>query len=104
MDATGAVDLELEAGQFSLHHERIVHGSLPNDTDRQRIGLALFYIPTSVRSTIGRRPASLVRGADTYGHWDSDPIPEVDRDPKIMAHMMAAHDRYRDRSVAQEAE
>lgn len=104
VDETGAVDLELEAGQFSLHHERIVHGSLPNETDRHRIGLALFFIPTSVRSTIGRRPAGLVRGTDNYGHWDADPIPETDRDPKIMAHMMAAHDRYRDRSVPQEAE
>ncbi len=104
IDESQAVDLELEAGQFSLHHERIVHGSLANETDRPRIGLSLFYIPTHVRSTVGRRTACLVRGADKYGHWDPDPAPRRDRDPEILAHMRAAHRRYHDRSVRQEAE
>ena len=103
IDETAAVDLVLGAGEFSLHHERTVHGSLPNHGDGPRIGLALFYIPTSVRSTLGRRTAALVRGVDDHGHWDADPEPRRDRDPEIMAHMRAAHARYHDRSVAQEA-
>ena len=61
-------------------------------------------VPTSVRSTLGRRTASLVRGVDTHGHWDPDPEPTRDRDPEILAHMRAASARYHDRSVAQEAE
>ncbi len=103
LDETGAADMELEAGQFSLHHERIVHGSLPNGTDDARIGLALFYIPTHVRSTIGRRTACLVRGADAHGHWDADPVPTIDRDPKILEYVRAAHRRYTDPAVSQEA-
>ena len=103
LDEDLAVDMELEAGQFSLHHERMVHGSLANQTDDVRIGLSLFYVPTHVRSTIGRRTACLVRGIDTYGHWDPDPVPHVDRDPKILEHMRAAHRRYHDHSVPQEA-
>jgi hypothetical protein len=104
LDEAAAVDMPLAAGQFSLHHERTVHGSLPNDTDDVRIGLSLFYIPTHVRSTIGRRTATLVRGIDEYGHWDPDPVPAADRDPAILAYMKRAHERYHDRSVAQEAQ
>ncbi len=103
LDETEAVDLVLRAGEFSLHHERTVHGSLPNRSAAPRIGLALFYIPTSVRSTLGRRTASLARGVDAHGHWDPDPEPRRDRDPEILAHMRAAHARYHDRSVSQEA-
>lgn len=102
-DEAGAVEMALEAGQFSLHHERLVHNSLPNRTDDTRIGLALFYIPPHVRSTIGRRTACLVRGEDTYGHWDADPVPSVDRDPAILDHIRAAHRRYIDPAVPQEA-
>jgi ectoine hydroxylase-related dioxygenase (phytanoyl-CoA dioxygenase family) len=104
IDETPAVDLVLRDGEFSLHHERILHGSLPNRSAAPRIGLTLFYIPTSVRSTLGRRTASLVRGVDDHGHWDADPEPRRDRDPEILAHMRAAHARYHDQTVAQESE
>jgi len=104
LDESTAVDLVLRAGEFSLHHERILHGSLPNQSDGQRIGLTIFYIPTSVRSTVGRRTASLVRGVDDYCHWDADPEPLRDREPEILAHMRAAHARYHDRSVPQETQ
>lgn len=104
IDEASAVDVELQIGEFSLHHEHTVHGSLANDTADPRIGLALFYIPTHVRSTIGRRTARLVRGVDRFHHWDPDPAPRFDRDPLILDHMRAAHRRYTDRSVVQEAE
>ena len=42
IDDSDAVDLVLKAGQFSCHHERIVHGSDVNDTDRMRIGVGIF--------------------------------------------------------------
>ncbi len=104
LDESTAVHMPLAAGEFSLHHEHIVHSSPPNLTDDVRIGLALFYIPTHVRSTIGRRSAHLVRGIDTHGHWDHDPAPRIDRDPLILAHMREAHQRYLDRTVRQESE
>ena len=103
LDESKAVDLELGEGEFSIHHERTAHGSLPNRTDGPRIGLALFYIPTSVRSTIGRRAATLVRGTDRFGHWDDEPVPEVDGDPAILDYMRDAQRRYHDPAYAQEA-
>lgn len=104
IDDSGAVDLVLGAGQFSCHHERIVHGSPPNASPDTRIGLAFFYFPTHVRSTIGRRPASLVRGTDEFGHWDADPVPAADRDTAVLAHIRAASERYVDPRYAQEAQ
>ncbi len=103
IDDREAVDLVLRAGQFSCHHERIVHGSPPNVSPDTRIGLAFFYFPTHVRSTIGRRPASLVRGRDEFGHWDADPVPVGDRDMAVLAHIRAASERYTDPCYAQEA-
>ena len=104
VDETDAVELELRAGQFSCHHERIVHGSDANNTTEARIGLGIFYIPTHVRSTLGRRTACLVRGVDEYGHWDADPVPQADCDLDILAHTREAGARYVDPKYRQEAD
>ena len=104
LDDSGAIDLELKAGQFSCHHERMVHGSLANETEGPRMGIGIFYFPAHVKSTIGRRTALLVRGADEYGHWDADPVPQADLDEEILAHVRAAGARYVDPQYAQEAE
>lgn len=103
IDETSAADLVLKAGQFSCHHERIVHGSGANKTGVPRIGLAFFYIPTQVRSTIGRRTAHLVRGVDDHGHWDDDPVPRHRIDAAIIEHLVEATTRYTDPQYGQEA-
>ncbi len=102
-DESGAVTFELEAGQFSLHHERLAHGSKPNWSHERRIGFAFFFIPTHVRSTLARRSATLVRGTDRYGHWDPDPLPRFDRDPVAFAALRQAWGQYRDGEVKQAA-
>ena len=68
-----------------------------------RIGLGIFYFPAHVRSTIGRRSASLVRGVDEHGHWDADPVPVGDRDEKVWSHVREAGERYVDPTFSQEA-
>jgi chlorinating enzyme len=42
-----AVDVELEAGQLSLHDVYLIHGSNPNRSDRRRAGIAIRYMPGS---------------------------------------------------------
>ena len=96
IDESSAIDIELSPGEFSLHHERTVHGSHANSSSRPRIGYAVFYIPTHVRSTLGRRDAWLVRGHDRFGHWNSDPQPQCDADPRIRTYMRETFERYRD--------
>jgi hypothetical protein len=81
-----AVDIELQPGEFSLHHVRIVHGSEPNRADYRRIGYAIRYLPTYVKQIVGTRDsATLVRGVDDYHHFDPEPGPKADFDADAMA-------------------
>jgi ectoine hydroxylase-related dioxygenase (phytanoyl-CoA dioxygenase family) len=82
--------IELEPGEISLHHVRLVHGSAPNTTGQRRIGFAMRFIPASVAQLVGDRDsATLVRGVDRFGHFDHEPRATVDRDPA----MTALHER-----------
>jgi len=103
-DESRAVTIQLQAGECSLHHERTAHGSKQNRTANPRVGFAFFYIPTHVRSTTGRRTATLVRGVDRYQHWDPDPLPRYDLDPVAYGALRAAWGQYRDGEVKQAAD
>lgn len=85
VDESRAADVALKAGEFSLHHVLLAHGSHPNVSDTRRIGLAIRYIPPSVRQTKIRDAAMLVRGVDTYGHFDLMPDPVSDFDAAARA-------------------
>jgi chlorinating enzyme len=86
VDEKDAVYAELQPGQASLHHVLLFHGSAPNQSDDRRIGLAIRYIPTHVKQAVGARDwATLVRGVDTFGHFDSEPRPSRDLDPAAVA-------------------
>lgn len=96
VDERQAVDVPLRAGEISLHHIRLVHGSKPNTTANRRIGLAIRYIPTYVRQTKVADSATLVRGADRFGHFDAEPAPAADLD----AAALAAHARVMEKQIA----
>ncbi len=86
VDEDDAVDLELSAGEASLHHVRIFHSSGANRSADRRIGVAFRYLPTHVRQTAGiRESAMLVRGVDEYGHFDAEPRPASDLDDAALA-------------------
>ena len=90
VDESQAVDVPLMAGEISLHHIRLVHGSHPNVTNDRRIGLAIRYIPTHVRQVKVKDSAMLVRGVDAYGNFDWEPEPQADADETaITAHAEA---------------
>jgi ectoine hydroxylase-related dioxygenase (phytanoyl-CoA dioxygenase family) len=46
-DESQSVNLELEAGQISLHDVFLVHGSEANTTAQARRGMTLRYMPTA---------------------------------------------------------
>ena len=103
IDESKAVKLELKAGQFSLHHERLVHGSAPNLSNDRRLGMSFTYLPTYVRCNLANRTAVLCRGVDEYNYWQRDPIPECDRDPVCWEAIRFWIDGYADPNVTQEA-
>jgi len=85
VDVNKAVGLAMHAGEMSLHHIKLVHGSAANRTNDRRIGLAIRYIPTYVRQTKVRDSAMLVRGVDKYHHFDDEPRPVADLDEAAVA-------------------
>ena len=85
VEESKAVRLDLEPGEMSLHHVRLVHGSPPNNSADRRIGFAIRYIPTSVRQLEGEDSATLVRGEDRFGHFEFEPRPVSDLHPEMLA-------------------
>jgi hypothetical protein len=85
VDASKAVSIELEPGEMSLHHVRIIHGSPPNASAGRRIGFAIRYIPTYVRQLQGDDSATLVRGVDDFRTFAHEPRPARDMDPALVA-------------------
>ena len=93
VDEADAADVPLKAGEFSLHHIRLVHGSEPNTTPDRRIGLAIRYIPTYVRQVKIDDSATLVRGRDRHDNFEHEPRPAADLDPAALAAHTAAIQR-----------
>jgi hypothetical protein len=86
VDEREAAMLELRAGEMSLHHVRLIHGSDPNPSDDRRIGFAIRYIPTHVRQSVGGTDhATLVRGTDRFGHFAPEQAPAFDMAPDAVA-------------------
>jgi non-heme Fe2+,alpha-ketoglutarate-dependent halogenase len=77
VDESKAVALTLDAGEMSLHHIGIAHGSKANRSDQARIGIAVRYIaPEVVQEGVERQIVQLVRGRDEYGHFEIVEPPE----------------------------
>jgi len=87
VDEARGVDILLRAGEMSLHHVRMVHGSPANRSDDRRVGFAIRYIPTCVRQIAGEGDSALlVRGVDDYRHFAPEQAPAADLAPEARAH------------------
>lgn len=85
IDEPATRPLVLAAGQFSLHHVGIVHGSPANRSGSPRIGFAVRYAAPRVRPRGARQGATLVRGEDRFGNFDAQPLPRFEGDPLAAA-------------------
>ena len=97
VDEAKAVHAELKPGQASLHHVLLFHGSEPNQSDDRRIGLAVRSIPTHLKQAVGSRDwATLVRGEDTFHHFEPEHVPSRDLEPEALAfHKMVSEEQVR---------
>jgi ectoine hydroxylase-related dioxygenase (phytanoyl-CoA dioxygenase family) len=96
VDEKQAVDLSLQAGEMSLHHIWIIHGSNANTSkDTPRIGIAIRYTRPDVVQESPTKPfAMLVRGEDTCGNFDLQPPPTIDSSRQQSLHQtIVAHAR-----------
>ena len=63
--------LILEAGQMSLHHPTVVHGSELNKSNDRRIGFVIqSYIGTNVKQVLGKNSVQLARGVDEFNYHE----------------------------------
>ena len=63
--------LILEAGQMSLHHPTVVHGSELNKSNDRRIGFVIqSYIGTDVKQVLGKNSVQLARGVDEFNYHE----------------------------------
>lgn len=85
VDERAAVDCLLEAGEMSIHHMGIMHGSGPNRSNDRRMGYSITYCAPHVRHFGKRNSALLVRGTDRYRHFDPDPVAHEEMEPEICA-------------------
>ena len=65
------IPLILKAGQMSLHHPTVVHGSNLNQSNDRRIGFVIqSYIGTNVKQVLGRNSVQLARGIDEFNYHE----------------------------------
>ncbi len=61
----------LKAGQMSLHHPTIVHGSGLNKSSDRRIGFVIqSYIGSNVKQVLGKNGVQIARGIDEFKYHE----------------------------------
>ena len=80
------VHVELQPGEVSFHHGRLLHASASNNSDQRRIGLAINYISTQNRQVVAKKDfGMLVRGVDNHRYFEHVPPPDDDMSDQAMA-------------------
>jgi non-haem Fe2+, alpha-ketoglutarate-dependent halogenase len=73
----GEVNVQLRAGQFSMHSDLLLHGSEANQSDRRRCGLTIRYAAADVTTWYDwHKKGFVVRGENVNGHWANPASPD----------------------------
>ena len=90
VDERQAVMLELAAGEMSLHHVRLIHGSDPNPSDQRRIGFRHPLYP-DLCAPGRRQPRYRNAGARCrhVPHFEHERRPDADMSPEAVAYHAA---------------
>jgi ectoine hydroxylase-related dioxygenase (phytanoyl-CoA dioxygenase family) len=63
VDERQAVDIELRAGEMSLHHSSIIHGSQPNHSPAERLGFIVRFVTPEFRARKSTLPVVRALGS-----------------------------------------
>ncbi len=86
IDEASTIHVELQPGECSFHHGRLLHASASNHSDQRRIGLAINYISADNRQVVAKKDfAMLVRGVDNHHYFEHVPEPDADLSASAMA-------------------
>ena len=78
IDNTEGRSINLPAGWFSIHDDKLVHSSPANPSNRRRAGFTIRYSPTRVKNDMSVNSlfrSYLCRGEDVYHHNPQGKIP-----------------------------
>jgi non-heme Fe2+,alpha-ketoglutarate-dependent halogenase len=75
VDETDAVEVVLRAGEMSLHHAAIIHGSRSNHSDTQRLGFIVRFVTSAYDLASQQTPFILARGGAGLGNLHLSPSP-----------------------------
>jgi hypothetical protein len=84
VDESDTTDIELKAGEMSLHQPGVVHGSLPNRSDDKRIGFVIRFVTPHFPQT--GNPLVSARGRSVSQHltmWHE--VPRTDLNQSVRA-------------------
>ena len=70
-----AVEVVLRAGEMSLHHAAIIHGSRSNRSDTQRLGFIVRFVTSAYDLASQQTPFILARGRTGLGNLHLAPSP-----------------------------
>ncbi len=86
VDERDAVNVQLQPGQVSFHHGRILHASGPNRSDQDRVGLVFRFVTPAVRQQVAQRDWAMpMRGVDDSGNWIHVAPPARNFEPAALA-------------------
>ncbi len=85
VEESEAVDLILKAGEASLHHVNVIHGSNANSSSSGRVGFVIRMVTPRVKQTGYQFRAILGRGGDPYHHFEYAEKPTQGNTEEAMA-------------------
>lgn len=94
------VDVELDAGEMSLHDVYLLHGSGVNRSDQKRVGFAVRFTTPDARPALDHPPAVLARGEDRHGYFQLLEPPAADSGPAALTGMRASARRHLEATLA----
>ncbi len=72
------VDVQLKAGEASIHADLLLHGSEANTSSRRRCGLTLRYTPGDVMAYMGWNEKGVIVAGPPLANWSNRPRPSED--------------------------
>jgi non-haem Fe2+, alpha-ketoglutarate-dependent halogenase len=87
IDPGRVVDVCLQPGEMSFHHERLVHGSEPNRSPHKRIGFAVRYLAADVTQELPHHEVIVASGQPRSDHYRIlDDLPTDNLDEGLRRH------------------
>ena len=103
VDENLATDVVLRAGEMSLHHVDIVHGSEPNRSSTDRIGFAVRYLGAGIRQSLPHHAVVLAQGRNTgrcFELAERPPDCSIDEAIAAQAEFVRSTEEVRNRALA----